>query len=196
MAFNDFDMVLVGIGDEFNKNEDALAAYNLLAEGLEGKNYFIVSLCMDDKIYESNLNEERIVSPLGGKRKKQCPNGCDNLLFNPSETECPICHEELVDNNILAERYVEEGYLPMWEKHKKWLIGTLNKRLLVLELGTSMKFPEIIRFPFEKIAFLNDKAKFLRVNNGIYQLSSDVSGKGQGIKDDSVKWIIENINSL
>lgn len=196
MAFNDFDMVLIGIGDEYNNNEDALAAYNSLAEGLEGKNYFVVSLCMDDIIYESNLNEERIVSPLGGKRKKQCPNGCDNLLLDPSEKECPICHKKLVDNNILAENYVEAGYLPMWEKHKKWLVGTLNKKILVLELGASMKFPEIIRFPFEKITFLNEKAKFIRVNNGIYQLSSDVAKKGKGIRADSVKWIIENINSL
>lgn len=196
MKFADHDMILIGIGDEFNEADEALNAYNLLAEKLKESNYFIVSLCMDDVIYQSNLNPDRIVCPLGGQRKKQCPNACEDLLFELNEEECPICHSKLIYNNVFAEKYVEKGYLPMWEKHKKWLVGTLNKRLLVLELGTSMKFPEIIRFPFEKIAYLNDKASFYRINNGIYQLSSDVSKKGKGIKADSVKWILENINSL
>lgn len=192
MNFDNFDMVLVGIGDEFNDNPDALKAYNILAEKLEGKNYFIVSLCMDDMIYSSNLSKDRIVCPLGGKTKKQCPDGCDDLLFETEEEFCPVCGKQLVYNNVLAEKYVEKGYLPMWEKQRKWVVGTMNKRLFVLELGTSMKFPEIIRFPFEKITFLNEKARFLRVNNGIYQLTNEISKKGEGIKENSVKWIIEN----
>ena len=57
-----------------------MAAYNKLSEDLNGKNYFIVSLCMDDVIYESNLNPDKIVTPLGGKRKKQCPDACENAF--------------------------------------------------------------------------------------------------------------------
>ena len=97
---NDSDMILVGIGesfqedfssiaiddknisvvDEFKRNryiaaldmDETIEAYNMLAKLLEGKNYFVVTLCDDDKIYKSNLREDRIVAPCGTYAKLQC----------------------------------------------------------------------------------------------------------------------------
>lgn len=192
MDFNEYEMVLVGIGEEFEENERAAKAYEALLKKLEGKNYFVVSLCMDDKIYEAGLKEDRIVSPLGGKRFKQCPDACENKLYDISETKCSICGKELVYNNYLCENYVENSYIPMWEKHKKWLTGTLNKKLLILELGVSLRFPQIVRWPFEKIAFLNEKSSFIRVNEKLPQLGEEVAKKGISIKQNSVDWLIEN----
>ena len=190
MNFSDYDMVLIGIGEEFNENAKALDAYNKLAELLEKKNYFIVTLCLDDVIFESNLDKEKIVAPLGGKRKKQCPDACENKLYDVTETICPICKKELVYNNYLAENYIEDDYIPMWEKHKKWVSLTLNKKLLALELGVSFKLPQIIRWPFEKIVSLNNKAELIRVNETLPQLSEEVSGKGTSIKENSVEWVV------
>ena len=190
MNFSDYDMVLIGIGEEFNENAKALDAYNKLAALLEKKNYFIVTLCLDDVIFESNLDKEKIVAPLGGKRKKQCPDACENKLYDVSETICPICKKELVYNNYLAENYIEDDYIPMWEKHKKWVSLTLNKKLLALELGVSFKLPQIIRWPFEKIVSLNNKAELIRVNETLPQLSEEVSGKGTSIKENSVEWVV------
>ena len=110
-------------------------------------------------------------------------------LYDPSFDICPYCGKELVYNNILAENYVEEGYLPMWEKQKKWLVGTLNKSILVLELGVSMKFPQIVRWPFERIALLNNKAHFVRVNAKLPQLNAELKDKGESIHQDSVEWL-------
>ena len=190
MNFSDYDMVLIGIGEEFNENAKALDAYNKLAALLEKKNYFIVTLCLDDVIFESNLDKEKIVAPLGGKRKKQCPDACENKLYDVAETICPICKKELVYNNYLAENYIEDDYIPMWEKHKKWVSLTLNKKLLALELGVSFKLPQIIRWPFEKIVSLNNKAELIRVNETLPQLSEEVSGKGTSIKENSVEWVV------
>ena len=97
MIFDGYDMVLIGIGEEFSEAPDALKAYNKLSEDLKGKNYFIVSLCMDDIIYESNLDSDRIVSPLGGKRKKQCPDACENALYDIDKETCPICGKPIKD---------------------------------------------------------------------------------------------------
>jgi len=186
---SDYQMILIGIGEEFENNENALTAYNHLAEVLEGKNYFIVSLCMDDQIYLSNLNESRIVTPLGGKRFKQCIDACNNELFSADMSICPYCSKKLVYNNILADNYIEEGYLPMWDKHKKWLVGTLNKSLLILELGVSMKFPQIVRWPFERIALLNNKAYFVRINSKLPQLNVELKDKGENCSANSVDWV-------
>jgi len=190
MDFKDYDCILIGIGEEFNQNDKAIDAYNKLATLLEKKNYFIVSLCLDDEIFKSNLDKEKIVAPLGGKRKKQCPDACENKLYDVTESICPICKKELVYNNYLAPNYIEDDYIPMWEKHKKWVSLTLNKKLLALELGVSFKFPQIIRWPFEKIVSLNNKATIIRVNETLPQLSEEVSAKGTSIKENSVEWVV------
>ena len=188
--FEEFEMVLVGIGEEFDGNEKALEAYKKLAKLLEGKNIFVVSLCMDDLIYKSGLDESRIVTPLGGKRFKQCPDACTHDLFSVDESVCPHCGKELVFNNILAENYVEEGYLPSWEKHKKWISGTLNKKLLTLDLGSTLRFPQIVRFPFEKITMINDKAKMIRVNEKLWQIPAEIASKAESVKQSAVEWLI------
>lgn len=189
MNFDEFDMVLIGIGEEFEDSDNSLVAYNNLCEKLGKKNYFIVSMCIDDKIYDSSLDKDRIVAPLGGKHKKQCPDACDGALYDINETKCPICGKELVFNNVWADNYIEDDYLPMWDKYKKWFAGTLNRKLLVLELGVSLRFPQIIRFPFERAAVINNKAKFIRVNNHIPQIDKELSDKGESIKECSVDWL-------
>lgn len=183
------EMILVGIGEEFEENEKSLDAYNNLADKLQGKNFFIVSLCMDDVIYSSKLDASRIVSPLGGYSKKQCIDACTNDLYDVEKTTCPLCGKELIYNNILAENYVEEGYLPQWQKHKKWLTGTLNKRLLLIELGVSLRFPQIVRFPFERTTMLNEKSEMLRVNKLIPQINSEISSRATSIRQSAVEWL-------
>lgn len=184
----DYEMILIGIGEEFENDKQALEAYNNLARFLDGKNYFIVSLCMDDTIFSSELKEDRIVCPLGGHRKKQCPDGCTDDLYDIDADVCPLCGKKLVFNNIEAENYVEAGYLPMWEKHKKWLTGTLNKKLLVLELGCNMLFPQIIRFPFERVVFYNEKSHFIRVNEKFPQLTAEIANRGESVSSNGVQW--------
>ena len=56
--------------------QSRIQAYQNLARLLEGKNYFVVSLCKDDLIFASGLNPERIVTPCGGFRSLQCTGEC------------------------------------------------------------------------------------------------------------------------
>ena len=83
-----------------------------------------------------------------------------------------------------------------WERYRKWLSCTLNKKLCILELGVGFQYPSVIRWPFEKTAFLNNKASFVRVNSKFFQLSEELKGKAisipqnplvllKGEKDDS-----------
>ena len=95
----------------------------------------------------------------------------------------------MVLNNIYAENYNEKGYLEQWSLYTKWLQGTLNRKLLVLELGEGMRFPTVIRWPFEKIAYFNKKAVFVRVNEELYQLTEELSEKGLGISKNAIAWL-------
>lgn len=189
--FEEYEAVLIGIGEEFENHELAIQAYNNLANTLGKKNYFIVSMCMDDFIFQSELNEKRIVAPLGGNRKKQCPDACTNTLYDNDMTLCPNCGKELVFNNYRCENYVEEGYLPQWEFYKKWLTTTLNRKLLVLEMGVSLKLPQVIRFPFEKTVMINQKSKMLRVNAKFPQVGEEISSRSETKKESAVEFCLQ-----
>lgn len=198
-------------------DERILQAYERLAGMLEGKNYFIVSLCTDDLIYRGNLNAERIVTPCGGFRAMQCGKECstdqellvtdenvmqallksiDDCEGDLNEVDFPVCAEctkPLWFNQISTPDYKEEGYLPQWQLYTKWLQGTLNRDICILELGVGMQFPQIIRFPFEKIAFFNQKAQFFRVHSRLYQLTEELKGKGISVAENPVDFLRRKI---
>lgn len=202
---------------EHNPDLEKKKAYQKLGQLLQGKNYFIVSLCRDDLIYGSGLDEGRIVTPCGGFRALQCENGCplcgesgllkedvqktvlravdEALAAGKPKREafpfCPSCQKPLWFNRISSPAYREEGYLPQWEKYTKWLQGTLNRDLCILELGAGMQFPQIIRFPFEKVAYFNQKARFFRVHSRLYQMTEELGEKGVSIAKNSVEFLLE-----
>ncbi len=176
--------------------------YKQLCFCLAQKNYFIVSVCQDDMIKGAGFDESRIVEPCGGHRKLQCSEKCSGELYEVPEkllnqikdfldgklTEedldeplCPGCGKPLVFNNIGAANYVEEGYLNQWMRYKKWLQGTVNKNVCLLEIGVGMKYPTVIRWPFEKITFYNQKAELFRVHSKLYQMAEEIKERGYGI---------------
>lgn len=199
-----FSQYLMQTSDERRRR-----AYQNLGCLLLDKNYFVVTTCMDGRIGESGLLADRVTAPCGGYRKLQCSNGCRNSLQDAAETvqrvwetclqeqgrletvERPVCTEckQPFLMNHIQEEYQEEGYLSQWERYTKWLQGTLNKKLCVLELGVGMKYPTVIRWPFEKVAFFNQKASFFRVHHNLYQLSEQLSTKGVSIPENSLDFM-------
>ena len=230
-VINDSDMILVGIGESFQENfssiildeknisaieeykknryiedldsDETLEAYNVLAKLLEGKNYFVVTLCDDDKIYKSNLREDRIVAPCGTYTRLQCEEVCSDDIYSVQdykvkldageELQCPKCGKKLVMNRIQNRKYSEEGYLKQWQLYMKWLQGSMNRKLCVLELGVGMKYPSVIRWPFEKVAFINQKAKFIRVHDVLYQLTEDLKEKGISVQMSPIEFLRNEI---
>ena len=103
---------------------------------------------------------------------------------------CAECSAPLWFNQISAPEYREEGYLPQWQKYTRWLMGTLNRKLCILELGVGMQFLQIIRFPFEKVAYVNQKAYFYRVHSRLYQLTEELKGKGVSVPQNPVDFLL------
>ena len=227
----DADLVLVGIGEKFQdkfestevadeKNptifeeysrkkyldacdDDVVEAYRKLEKLIEGKNYFIVTLCNDDKIFKTNIKPERIVAPCGSYQLLQCEDVCtediyfisdyEEILTNGEEPKCPHCGKNLIVNRLGCKKYSEEGYLKKWNLYTKWLQGTLNKKVCILELGVGMKYPTVIRWPFERVAFINEKAKFLRVHEFLYQLTEEIKEKGISLETNPIELLRNQI---
>ncbi len=176
--------------------------YSRLAGLLEGKNYFVVTLCTDGLIHGTGFDEGRIVEPCGNMEKMQCADKCTPEIYDRKEEvrklgemllsgrepddftvpSCPLCGKELVFNNISAENYAEEGYLERWASYTKWLQGTVNRRVCMVELGVGMRFPTVIRWPFEKIVYFNQKAFLFRIHSRLYQTAQEIKERSRGIQ--------------
>ncbi len=209
---------LVPVWNEFcSKEEDVSGELEKLANLLKDSNYFVVSVCTDSLVRTAPWKSGRLVMPCGSTDRKQCSCGCEEALYDVTTEDkdrllefmknlaggnlkelsepylgvCPKCGEPLVLNHAYAKHYVERGYLEQWERYRRWLQGTLNRRLVVLELGVGMRFPSVIRWPFERVAFLNQKARFYRIHETLYQLDEKLSGKGCGFSKNAIDWLSE-----
>lgn len=207
-AWNEYCLKKIG-GDNVKNALEKLAGL------LKDKNYFIVATSTNRMIAEIPWKKDRLVMPCGSTLKKQCAKGCagtiekinqeDEIFLNksfdslyngvfPQDGEiklgnCPTCGINMIFNNIFAENYNEAGYTDQWQTYTRWLQGTLNRSLVVLELGVSMRFPTVIRWPFEKVVFFNNKSTFIRVNENLYQMTEELSGKGHGIAQNAIEWL-------
>ena len=180
-------MVLVGIGTEFAVKEEAqedpfftelaktaqtdpaaaalLAfhksqkkAYEVLADLLKDKNYFVISLCKDGLLEQAGLKENRILTPA-----KEGEEETDSGVY-PTDS---------------------------WETYTKWLQGTLNRNLVILELGVGMELPQLIRFPFEKVAYFNQKSCLYRVHSHLYQMTEEIKERGYSVPMHPVTLLLE-----
>ena len=87
------------------------------------------------------------------------------------------------------ENYMEESYLSKFNDYKGWLQSTINKKLVILELGTDMRFPQVIRFAFDRLIKFNLKSKMYRVNKSLYMVDSGAEGRGIAVKCDSLELV-------
>lgn len=190
------------------RDEGMIKSLEKLYQLVKGKDYYLITTCQTELLTSIGWEPERVVMPCASLNKKQCAKKCDGTIINISFEEkekirkaltenqiislgtCPNCGEEMVINSLYAEHYDENGYLPSWENYRKWLQGTVNRTLTILEMGVNLTYPSVIRFPFEKIAFYNQKSYFVRVNEKLYQLSQELQGKGISIEKNAIDWLL------
>lgn len=194
------------------KNEKLQTAMQELKRLLDKRNYFVVSVCMNGMAAEAGILPERMTEPCGSYTKLQCASGCeesiratDTVFLKEIEKcirgekewhtlETPVCEQcklPMVFNSLYAEHYAEEGYKTGWERYTRWLQGTLGKKLCVLELGAGLMFAGILRFRFEKIVALNQKAGIVRIHRSLYQMPNEISGRGKSISQNAVDFMAE-----
>lgn len=227
-SIEEAEKVVIGIGAEFSVNfkelsgkdtepteyeklcilESALSlrqdkAYQALKELIKDKDYFIISLNMDDAIFRTFDENDPIVTPCGGLRLLQCSEACCKDLYeakkipgypfaNGDYPVCPNCGKEMILNNLYAEHYLEEGYLASWEQYQDFLKSTINKKLCILELGCSLKFPTVVRFAFDKLAMYNKKSTFYRVHETLWQHAKETEGRGISVKENALSFLCKN----
>ena len=202
--------VLIGIGKEWALRDDEKdirfchltdpsqadlkAAYEALYDLIKEKDYYIVTTLTDGAVYEMPFDKNRIVAPCGNIHWRQCSKACTKDIWEEGEVPddiCPHCKAPLTGNTLKAETYIEEGYLPRWKDYMKWQTGTINRSLVILELGEGFSTPTVMRWPFEKIIYFNQKSKLYRINENFYQLPKEAEKRGVSVHENSVRWMLE-----
>lgn len=140
------------------KKEQVQKAYEVLADLLKDKNYFVISLCEDGLLEQSGLKKDRILTPA-----KEGEEETDGGVY-PADS---------------------------WQTYTKWLQGTLNRNLVILELGVGMELPQLIRFPFEKVAYFNQKSCLYRVHSHLYQMTEEIKERGYSVPVHPVTLLLE-----
>ena len=79
-----------------------------------------------------------------------------------------------------------------WRDYMKWLSFTLNRQLLVIELGAGFGNPMIIRFPFEKTVYLNQKSKMYRVHPVFPHVTAEIGDRGFSVPADPLDLFTED----
>ncbi len=190
------------------KDDKLKSALRNLYQIVKDKDYYLISTCQTEMFENIGFDAGRVVTPCVNMKLLQCENACDNSLRTMDLNEkdmicqglkkgeiveigtCEACGKKMILNSLYAEKYNEKGYAESWENYRKWLQTTVNKKLTILELGVNLGFPSVIRFPFEKVAFYNQKSCFIRVNEKLYQLSQDLQGKGIPVEKNAIDWLL------
>ena len=141
---NSAQKVLVGLGENAGCSIDDL---NSLAEILDGKDYYFISLSKGTDEENSKIDRARLAMPMRDEESQNF----DNYL--------------------------------------KWLSMTLNKELLIIEIGFSFANPTVIRFPFEKTCYYNKKAYMVRVNDKYAQIPEEISEKAMSVDASGTDFI-------
>lgn len=195
---------------------DIMTPLKNLQKLLCDKNYYIIATSTAYEITEIDWKHGFFVYPFGNAMKIQCNEDCkeepreitqeelhklDNVLENLIENrtifeddlwgKCPKCGRKQSLNSIYQyENYDERGYKEKWDLYSKWLQGTLNRKLLLLELGVSLDSPQVIRWPFEKVSEINKKGTLYRVNKNFYQLPENLKEIGISVSENAIDWLI------
>lgn len=170
-------------------------AYEVIRKLTEGKDYFIVTTNTDGMLEQMGFDPERIVTPCGSIYRMQCEDMSHGVwdieqdLLKDGEFCCPVCHKPGKLNHIKNKPYNEAGYQQQWAVYTRWLQRTINRKIFLLELGEGFETPTVIRWPFEKIAFINQKSAFARVNATLPQLTEEMQERAFSIKNDSMSFL-------
>lgn len=200
------------IDDESNLYSSSIGLFDGLYEYIKEKYYYVITTNTDGLLYQSRIEKSHTVAPCGYNDNLQCSDGCCTDVWSDEKYRkktvkairegtldlrhlympvCRHCGNLAAPNTIRTAKYVEAGYLPDWERYTRWLQRTLNKKLVILELGEGFRTPTVMRWPFEKIVYLNHRAHFIRVNETFPQTGEEIKEKAISLNMNSVDFLRE-----
>lgn len=153
---------------------------------------------MEERIINSINDADKVLVGIGeswdgDERSEAAYKALYELIKDKDYYIVSLCKDGIIEKSSLAtDRTVtpNDENDEKWEAYNQWLSRTLNRNLCLLELGVGLKYPTIIRWPFEKIAFFNKKAVMYRIHKSLYQTTEELGDKCIGIQGDAIEFML------
>ena len=157
--------------------------YEDLLAVLEGKNYFVLTTNVDHRFQAAGFDKTRLFYTQGDYGLFQCSVPCTQKTYDneaavremvaaqkdmkiPSSLlpRCPICGAPMVPNLRADDTFAEdEGWHAACGRYSAFLAEN-RKNVLFLEIGVGMNTPSVIKYPFWRMTYANESARYACVN--------------------------------
>lgn len=164
---------------------------------------------MTQEVWNKIINSEMLLIGIGTQlsvkedNEKQIDEVYDTLAKLAKGRNCFVItsntDQKLLDGRIskfLTAAPKVEGQEKQWEAYMNWLSCSLTHELTILELGEGFADPMVMRWPFEKVLSMHQKATLIRVHPMLYQVPADLNGRGIGVKEDCIQFVKEIAEQL
>lgn len=158
---------------------------NRIREDVKDYDYILIGLG-DEALNNNDGNLIDMLNKFGELLDK-------NNYFIISSTKHNYLGESIINPKRMVCPYINEDE-KQWDFYNKWLSATLAKKLLVIEIGEGFNNPNLIRWPFERIVMINDKAHFYRAHSTFYQIPKEIADKACTMKINSYEVLKELVN--
>jgi len=195
---------------------EALKPYLDLFSIVNRKKYFICSTNVDGQLEKAGFDKSLIFAPQGDYALFQCSIPCSQDVYNNKDMittmlenmaypfeirhadipRCPKCGNYLIPNLRCDDTFVEAPHLRNVESYTTFIQNTLEKNVVLLELGVGYNTPVIIRYPFEAITLKYPHAKLIRINIAEDVISERIIDKSIFIQEDIGKVLSDIMSKL
>ena len=117
-------------------------------------------------------------------------------VFNKPEIDGKELYLNQKRSDYNQVSYNESSYIDKWNIYLQFLSRSLNSNLLLLELGVGLDFPTVIRWPFEKVTFINKKAHLIRANEKLFHHTPEIKDKTESVEMNSVDFVLQESKGL
>lgn len=158
--------------------------YEALYALVRDREYFVLTTNVDGQFEKAGFDPDRIFDVQGDYGQIQCAKGCHDKLYGdetlvremaaeqkdcriPSRLvpRCPACGGEM-EVHVRKDMYFvqDKAWYEAADRYDKFIAEAAGKRTVFLEAGVGYNTPTIIRFPFERMVYRNDRASLIRIN--------------------------------
>jgi len=88
--------------------------------------------------------------------------------------KCPACGKNMEMNLRADDKFVQDdGWFKHAQLYQNFIDKIQNKKVTLIEIGVGFNTPTIIKYPFERMMYLNKNFTLIRINKDYSEASEE-----------------------
>ena len=167
-----------------------------LAEHKDGCGLAASQIGYDKRIFVINFNGDirTFINPVIADAKgltlnrESCLSIPGKTFIRPRHTEIMVMYQTPLGKTESRKMF---GMAACVFQHELDHLDGLILSDVGLEIGEDFNHPNIFRWPFEKVVFINQKAKMYRISDLFYQLPADIGDRAKSVKINGMSFVCD-----